>query len=287
MTAFLGMGLLGSNFVRAMIARGESVQVWNRTARKAAALAEQGAKVLNAVAEAVAGAKYVHLTLKDDAAVDEVLALAEPGLQPGAIIIDHTTTSAEGAAERTGKWREKGFYYQHAPVFMGPQNALEGTGYMLVSGDQELIAQLEPRLAAMTGKVLNFGPQPGKAAGMKLIGNSFLVTFTAGLADTLSLARALDIPKEDVAGLLGEWNPATMVQARIARMTSGDYSKPSWELAMARKDTGLFIETAFKGNTPLIAIPAIAAQMDKWIEKGHGASDWTIIGKDAVFPEEN
>ena len=46
---------------------------------------------------------------------------------------------------------------------------------MLVSGDQALISQLEPVLSKMTGKVLNFGPEAGRAAGMKLVGNAFLV----------------------------------------------------------------------------------------------------------------
>ena len=54
MKAFLGMGLLGSNFVQAMIKRGENVQVWNRTASKAQELEKLGAKAFTQVADAVA-----------------------------------------------------------------------------------------------------------------------------------------------------------------------------------------------------------------------------------------
>jgi len=63
------------------------------------------------------------------------------------IIIDHTTTSASGAKERSARWKSKGITFIHAPVFMGPQNALEGTGTMLISGDQEVIKMIEPELA--------------------------------------------------------------------------------------------------------------------------------------------
>ena len=73
MKAFLGMGLLGSNFVKAMIKKGDQVQVWNRTSSKAKALETEGAKAFDDVAEAVKGATTIHLTLKDDATVDEVL----------------------------------------------------------------------------------------------------------------------------------------------------------------------------------------------------------------------
>ncbi|NLU91197.1 NAD(P)-dependent oxidoreductase [Chitinophaga sp. Ak27] len=282
MIAFLGMGLLGSNFVRALINKGNSVQVWNRTTSKATALEAYGAKAFADVTAAVKGASRIHITLKDDHTVDEVLAAAAPGLQPGAVIIDHTTTSADGAVQRTKDWKARGFTYLHAPVFMGPQNALESTGYMLVSGNQEVVATYLPVLKEMTGQVINFGDVEGKAAGIKLIGNSFLVTLTAGLADTLSLAKALNIPLSDVTGLFGEWNPGNGLAARIKRMTSGSYDNPSWELNMARKDTQLFIDAANKAGVPLAVLPAIAKEMDQWIAKGHGQEDWTVIGKNSI-----
>lgn len=282
MKAFLGMGLLGSNFVKAMLKKGEQVQVWNRTASKAKELEQFGVKAFDDVADAVKGAEIIHLTIKDDASVDEVLNNASQGLKPGAIIVDHTTTSKEGVIKRTKEWKEKGFFYQHAPVFMAPANALESSGFMMVSGDEELISKLQPHLSKMTGKLLHFGDEIGKAAAIKLIGNAFLVCFTAGIRDTLALSKALDVPVADVFSLFSEWNPGTQLQARMRRMTSGDYSQPSWELSMARKDTGIFIDTAQKTKTDLAVIPSIAKLMDEWIQKGFGNNDWTVIAKDSI-----
>ncbi|HXB95293.1 MAG TPA: NAD(P)-binding domain-containing protein, partial [Puia sp.] len=208
------------------------------------------------------------------------LEAAWPGLKPGAVIVDHTTTSVPGAVDRTKEWKQRGFAYQHAPVFMGPPNALESTGTMLVSGDQQLIARLEPELSKMTGKLMNFGPEPGRAAGMKLLGNLFLVSFTAGIADMLGLAKALRIPVSDVSALMDAWNPGAMVPARLKRVATGDFTQPSWTLSMARKDTRLMIEGAERGGVNLSVIPAIAAEMDRWIAKGHGNEDWTVIATD-------
>jgi 3-hydroxyisobutyrate dehydrogenase len=282
MKAFLGMGHLGSNFVRAMIHKGDQVQVWNRTASKAKELESYGAKAFEQVTDAVSGADVIHLTLRDDATVDEVLAAAAAGFKEGAIIIDHTTTSVEGAIARTKEWKDKGFTYIHAPVFMGPQNALESTGNMLVSGDQALLADVTPQLSKMTGKVINFGLETGKAAGMKLIGNLFLIAITGGLADGLSLAKAMNISVDDVSSLFEAWNPGTSVGARLKKMTSGEFDKPTWELSMARKDAGLMMQEAKQGGTELMVVPAVAAVMDQWIEKGHGSEDWTVIGKNAI-----
>jgi 3-hydroxyisobutyrate dehydrogenase and related beta-hydroxyacid dehydrogenases len=276
MKAFLGMGLLGSNFVKAMINKGETVQVWNRTASKSAI---PGARPFADVKDAVRGATMVHLTLKDDDSVDEVLTAAEAGLMPGALIIDHTTTSKEGAIRRTAYWKEKGFIYQHAPVFMGPINALESTGIMLLSGDEKVIDRVYPHLSPMTGQLINFGPEVGKAAAMKLAGNAFLVCLTAGLRDTLVLSNALDISLYDLLTLFDNWNPGAGVSSRLKRMTTADHSQPSWGLNMARKDTRLFLDTA--GNN-MVLMPVIAQLMDKLIAQGMGGMDWTVMGKDLV-----
>ena len=281
MKAFLGMGLLGSNFVRAMIQKGDQVQVWNRTASKAKALETYGAKAFDNVEDAVKGADVIHITLKDDDTVNEVLAQASKGFKLGVIIIDHTTTSAKGAIERTAEWKNKGFTYLHAPVFMGPPNALESTGNMLVSGDQSVIEKVKPELSKMTGNVINFGPEEGKAAGMKLIGNLFLLTLTVGISDTLSLAKALNISSTDVSALFDSWNPAAMMPARLKKMATGNFKQASWELNMARKDAGLMMD-ATQGKTKLAVISAIATVMDYWIEKGHGSDDWSVIATDSI-----
>lgn len=282
MKAFLGIGLLGSNFVKAMRKKGDEVQVWNRTASRAHALESEGAKAFENIADAVKGADIVHITVRDDESVDEVLKNAEAGLKPGALIFDHTTTSVEGAITRTKEWKAKGFTYLHAPVFMGPPNALESTGYMLVSGDQDVIKRAEPELSKMTGKLLNLGAAEGKAAGMKLAGNLFLQVMTVGISDMLALAKGLGISGAEVQGLFSEWNPAAAMPARLKRILSGNFEQPSWELVMARKDSGLMIAEAQKHNAHLAAIPAIATEMDKWIEKGYGSQDWSVIAKDNI-----
>lgn len=282
MKAFLGMGLLGSNFVKAMLQKGETVQVWNRTSDKAKALEAFGAKAFDDVSEAVQNADYVHVTLKDDATVDEVLEKASTGFKAGAVIIDHTTTSAKGAVQRTETWKNKGFTYLHAPVFMGPQNALESTGFMLVSGDQPVIKKVEANLSAMTGKLLNFGPTEGKAAGIKLTGNLFLLSLTAGLSDALALAKVHGIKADELLSLFNSWNPGAIVPSRLKKIAEGKFNEPSWELNMARKDAGLMLSAAKEAGTNLTIIPAVVTVMDQWIAKGHGNDDWSVIAKDGI-----
>lgn len=282
MKAFLGMGLLGTNFVKAMLQKGGTVRVWNRTPAKAKSLEAFGAIAFEDLQEAVREVDIIHVTLKDDSSVDEVLENAAKAFKKGVIIVDHTTTSAQGAIERTNAWKSKGFTYLHAPVFMGPQNALESSGYMLVSGDQNLIDQLKPDLSPMTGKLLNFGPEDGKAAGVKLAGNLFLQSINAGLSDSLALAKAQGITSQEMLSLFNNWNPGAILPARLKKITEGKFDEPSWELNMARKDAGLMMKAANEAGIELAILPAIASLMDKWIAKGHGSDDWSVIAKDGI-----
>ena len=282
MIAFLGTGLLGANFTRALLNKGEKVNVWNRTADKAKALETYGARAFEQLTEAVKGANRIHLTVSDDQAVDDVLEKASGGFAPGVIIIDHTTTSAPGAARRSAYWKMKGFTYIHAPVFMGPPNALEGTGVMLISGDQQVVKMLEPELSRMTGKLWNLGEQPEKAASIKLLGNLFHICLTGGIADMLTLADSLNIQVSDIMTLLETLNPGVVAQGRIRKIMSNTFDQPSWELSMARKDARLMIEQTDTTRNTLTVIPAVAKKMDAWLEKGHAKDDWTIISKNPV-----
>jgi 3-hydroxyisobutyrate dehydrogenase len=284
MIAFFGMGLLGSSFVRALRRRSEEVHVWNRTAAKTQALAKEGAVAFDDPAGAARGARRIHLTLSDDAAVDEVLERARPGFAPDVILVDHTTTSASGTAARAKRWAERGVPFQHAPLFMGPQQALESSGLMLASGARARFDALAPELSKMTGKLIYLGPQPERAAGFKLLGNLFLIHLTTGLAEMLSLAKALGIPPSEAASLFDSFNPGQTIQARVKRILDADFAHPSWELTMARKDARLMIDEAQRAQVPLAVLPAIAQQMDRFIARGHGGDDWTVIAKDALPP---
>jgi 3-hydroxyisobutyrate dehydrogenase len=126
------------------------------------------------------------------------------------------------------------------------------------------------------------GPQEERAAGLKLIGNLFLMAMTTGLIDALALARAEGIPPAEAGALFDLFNPGAAVPQRMKRILAADWSHPSWELAMARKDARLMLEAAAAGGVALTLIPAIAAAMDAALARGEGHSDWTVLAKDFV-----
>ncbi len=277
--AFLGTGLLGAAFVEAACGRGESVTVWNRTRAKAEALTAVGARVAGTPAEAVRGAARVHLVLKDDAVVDEVIEALRPGLDAAAIIVDHTTTRPDLTAARAARLAAAGVHYLHCPVFIGPAAARQGQGIILAAGPQALFEQVRPALERQAERVHWYGERPDLAAAYKLMGNCFIIGIAALVADVFAIGKGSGVAAPDAIGLLEVFNPANIVKGRGAKMAQGDFT-PSFELPMARKDVRLMMETA--GELPLAVLPALAARMDAAIAAGWSAEDFSVIARDVI-----
>jgi 3-hydroxyisobutyrate dehydrogenase len=271
--AFFGTGLMGSGFVRRLRASGHEVNVWNRTAAKAHALEAHGARAFDDPAAALAGAERIHLSLSDDESVDAVLEPIAAAIPKAMWIVDHTTTAVTPTAERIARWNSRGRTFVHAPVFMGPANALEGTGLMLVSGEKSRHDALLPELQKMTGNVVYLGEVPERAAAFKLFGNLTLIGIMGVLGDVNRLAHAVGIPTSEAFSLFKHFNPGQMLSARAARIESGDVTSPSFEVSMARKDVRLMIEEARRGGVDLFVMPGVAAMFDAAIARGEGALD--------------
>jgi 3-hydroxyisobutyrate dehydrogenase len=279
--AFLGTGLLGSAFAEAAAKRGDTVTAWNRSPQKVQQLAQFGVKAAATPADAVRGASRVHLVLKDDAVVEEVIAAARAGLSPDAVLIDHTTTLPELTAARAERLQGQGIKYLHCPVFMGPPAARNAQGSMMVAGPRALFDSVKEALTPMTGRLQYMGERADLAAVNKLFGNAMIIGVSAAMADVLTIAQASGVAPGDAIELLKLLDLNAMVAGRGANMAKGNFAA-SFELAMARKDVRLMLETC--GERPLAVLPAIAARMDQLIAAGHGAKDASVLGIDAVAP---
>jgi 3-hydroxyisobutyrate dehydrogenase len=277
--AFLGTGLLGSALAEAAVKRGDQVTVWNRTADKARALEQFGIRAAASPADAVRGAERVHLVLKDDPVVDEIIAALRPGLDPNAVIVDHTTNQPRLTAERSKRLNAEGVRYIHCPVFIGPAAARAGQGIILASGPRALFDAVKDALSRMAPRVEYLGERPDLAAVYKLCGNAIIIGLSGVVADVFAIAGGSGVAPEDALRLLDFFNPAAIITGRGRNMAKRNFA-PSFELAMARKDVRLMMESA--NGTPLITLPAIAARMDALIAEGLGGSDLGVLGKDSI-----
>jgi 3-hydroxyisobutyrate dehydrogenase-like beta-hydroxyacid dehydrogenase len=277
--AYLGTGLLGAALAEAAAKRGNTVTAWNRTASKARALEQFGIEVAATPADAVRGTGRVHLVLRDDAVVEDVVAQLRPGLAPNAIIVDHTTTQPKLTGERAKRLNADGVRYLHCPVFIGPAAARAGQGTILSSGPKPLFDEVKDALGKMAPRVEYLGDRPDLAAVYKLCGNAIIIGITGITADVFAVAGGGQVDAQDALKLLDFFNPSAVFAGRGRNMAKGNYDA-SFELTMARKDVRLMIETA--DTAPLVTLPAIATRMDRLIDAGFGDKDLGIIGNHSI-----
>ena len=274
--AVLGTGLLGSAFVEAMLTKGDSVVVWNRTASKTAPLVELGAIAAATPADAVRGADRVHLVLLDDDSVDDAIAAFRDALGQDTVIVDHTTNQPMRTGARAAALDAAGLHYLHAPVMMGPGAARTGTGMMIVAGPEARVARVRDALAALTGELWYVGERADLAAIYKLFGNAATLSVVGIVSDIMRLADASGVDREGVIQMLSKVQLNGPVTSR-GRMMVQDSFDAQFSLDVARKDVRLMLETAGDESTPMLA--ALAVRMDQLIISGLGGADLAVLGK--------
>jgi 3-hydroxyisobutyrate dehydrogenase len=279
--ALFGTGRLGSGMAERWLKAGDTVHVWNRTADKARALESFGAKAFEDPIAALSGVDIVHTILSDDAAVNGLLDRILERIPKGTLVIDHTTTSPAGAAERSARGDAAGIEFLHAPVFMSPQAVREGQGLMLVCGPVARVKKAEDHLKKMTGEVWNVGEDPRHAAAFKLFGNAMIVTIVAGLSDVYAMADSVGVDPRNAHTLFSHFKASNSIDIRGKKMAAGDFT-PSFELTMARKDVRLMNEMAERSDAELHVLPAIAERIDELVAAGFGDRDLGVMAINAV-----
>ena len=137
--AFIGLGVMGYPMAGHLSRAGFATRVYNRTrARAEAWKAEYRGEVCETPAIAARGADIVFMCVGNDddvrsVAYGDVGALA--GFESGAVLVDHTTASAELARELEAEAKRRGAGFLDAPVSGGQAGAQRGQLTIMVGGD--------------------------------------------------------------------------------------------------------------------------------------------------------
>jgi len=222
--AFLGIGLMGSRQATRLLEAGHSLAVWNRSREKAEALSPLGARVADEAAQAVREADVVILMLENGAIVTDVLfaqGVAE-ALRPGSIVIDMSSIKPAEAQEHAQRLAERGVHHLDAPVSGGTLGAEQGTLAIMVGGEAETFARVEPLLKVM-GRPVHVGPHG--AGQLAKLANQIIVGVTIGaVAEALLLAqRGGADPAKVREALRGGFAESRILELHGQRMVERDF----------------------------------------------------------------
>ena len=189
--AFIGLGVMGFPMAGHLKAKGHEVTVYNRTAARAEVwIAKHGGKRGATPAEAAKGAEVVFVCVGNDHDVRSVLygptgALA--GLSRGAVLVDHTTASAELAREIAEKAQGQEVHFLDAPVSGGQAGAEKGMLTVMVGGEGEAFERTKPVIDSYARACVLMGAH-GSGQLAKMVNQICIAGLLQGLSEGMNFA---------------------------------------------------------------------------------------------------
>lgn len=273
----IGLGAMGQGMARNLAKAGYLAAIYNRSADKAEALAEELHVTACPTPQALADrVDVVLICVSADADVLEVVnALAET-VKPGTVVIDMSTVSANTARQAAAILRGKHADFLDAPVSGGVEGANKGTLAMMVGGDAEALERVRPVLAAMTARIEHMGGH-GMGQACKAVNQIMAAGINQAVCEALAFAEAqgLDLHKViDVVsgGAAGNW----FLQHRGKTMTQGVF-KPGFKLALHHKDLLICRQMAEQAAVAGPLTETTLADYQRLMQQGHGDEDISAL----------
>lgn len=277
--AVLGLGLMGTGMAKRLLSKEFPVVVYNRSRRKAEALAADGATVADSPREAAEKSGFVISMVADDAASRAVW-LGENGAlasaAPGTILIESSTLKSGWVREMAAAASRQECEFLDAPVTGTRSHAASGELLFLVGGSAETLEAARPVLAAMSRDIIHLGPT-GSGAVMKLVNNFLCGVQAAAFAEAMALVEASELDKEQAAKILCNGAPGSpLIKTIWARATGGNLT-PNFHLRLMAKDLKYAMETAKQFRLTLTtAAPAIEV-FENATKNGYGDQDFAAV----------
>jgi len=242
--AFVGLGVMGFPMAGHLAKAGHDVAVYNRSPEKAERWAQaHGGRAAATVAEAAQGAEIVFLCVGNDDDVRAVTGEALPAMAAGAIVVDHTTTSAKVAREMAARAQEGGRWFVDAPVSGGQAGAENGQLTVMCGGDADAYARVEPVIAAFA-KASRLMGGPGAGQLTKMVNQICIAGVVQGLAEGMHFAKRAGLDPLEVAAAISKGAAQSwQMDNRWGTMAENRFDF-GFAVDWMRKDLGLVLDEA-------------------------------------------
>ncbi len=268
--AFAGLGVMGGPMARHLVQAGHEVAGFNRSPDKARVWAEAtGGRFAATVAEAAEGAGLLILCVGNDDDVRQVVAEALPHLATGAVIVDHTTTSARLARAMATLSAEQGHRFVDAPVSGGQAGAENGQLSVMAGGDAAALTRVESALMAYSRAVKHMGPS-GSGQLTKMVNQIAIAGVVQGLAEAVHFAEVAGLDTNAAYDAISKGAAQSwQMDNRWRTMAAGQFEF-GFAVDWMRKDLGLVLDEA-RTNGAHLALTALVDQFYSEIQAMGGA----------------
>ncbi|HWM43912.1 MAG TPA: NAD(P)-dependent oxidoreductase [Burkholderiales bacterium] len=241
---FIGLGVMGKLMVANLEAAGFVVQSFDLN----------GTGNRNSARDAAQGADALITMLPDGEAVRDAVLDALPALEPGAVVVDMSSSDPAGTRALGSALQAKDIGMVDAPVSGAKFKAKDGTLAIMAGGTKEAFAKVLPVLQRLGNQIFHVGPL-GAGHAVKALNNYLGAAGTLAGFEALLIAQAFGL---DPVPMMDAINASTGRNSTTARKIPQDVLTGAFasgfKLALMTKDVGIAAELArgLKLKTPFL-----------------------------------
>jgi 3-hydroxyisobutyrate dehydrogenase len=227
--AFLGLGLMGSLMTANLAKAGFALRTYDPNGKGNCA----------SEAEAARGADVLITMVPDGKAVRKAVQAALPGLAPGTIVVDMSSSDPATTRELGALLKRKGIGMLDSPVSGAKAKAADGTLALMVGGDAALLERVRPVLAAMGSEIFHTGGL-GSGHATKALNNYLGAAGTAAGMEALLIGEKFGLdPKTLIAVINASTGRNSATERKIPQQVFTRAFASGFAHALMTKDVGI------------------------------------------------
>lgn len=189
---WVGLGQIGRPMAERLLDWPHGLMVHDVVPDVVAGLVESGASAATDLAQVGQRCQLVHVMVRDDDQVREVVDGLAPNLAPTSVIAIHSTIGPDTAAELATAVAPRGVAVVDAPVSGGPIGAATGRLAIMLGGTDDAVARVRPAMERLGDLVVHVGPV-GAGTAAKLARNLIHFAAFAAVGEAARLADAAGV----------------------------------------------------------------------------------------------
>jgi 3-hydroxyisobutyrate dehydrogenase len=264
--AFIGLGVMGYPMAGHLALAGHSVTVYNRSAAKAQAWCQEFAatkapRSAPTPREAAQGADVVFCCVGNDDDLRSIIlgpdgALA--GMKAGAVLVDHTTASANVARELNLAAQAKGVSFIDAPVSGGQAGAQNGMLTVMCGGEASVFECVKP-IAMAFSRAFTLMGECGAGQLTKMVNQICIAGLVQGLSEGIAFGMRAGLDMNLVLDVIGKGAAQSWQMDNRGKTMVADKFDFGFAVDWMRKDLGLVMDEA-KRNGARVPVTALVDQ---------------------------
>ena len=269
--AFIGLGVMGFPMAGHLKAKGYDVIVYNRTGAKADAWAQKhGGKSAPTPESAAKDADFVMTMVGNDKDVEEVILGKDgvlAGMKKGAVLVDHTTASADVARKVYAAAKAKGVPFIDAPVSGGQAGAENGKLTVMCGGDKESFERARPVMDSYARAVTLLGPA-GAGQLTKMVNQICIAGLVQALSEGIAFAEKAGLDADLVLDVISKGAAQSWQMENRGKTMHQRKFDFGFAVDWMRKDLGICLAEAKRNGAKLPVTQTVAGFYDEVSKNG-------------------